>query len=272
MAKAEVWIVGDWRHEHFAAPVAWLRERADCQSFSDVNAILSAAGTCQRHRDPSALLLVQSRPGQISNREVERLHSAAPLARLVGLLGPWCEGEGRSGRPWAGIVRVPWRNWRWRLPRELGLSFAQPSLELRLPRAATENDRLQRDIFNLAQFGRFLASADVLTTSRTTFESWRDLLSRLGVDSSCPALGHMPTRSTDFQVIDGWENVPQKPSLAEGPPRIVSLHFPRPEDVNRATTIGVRAVLAQPLLLADMAVALNDVLPASARRWREPAA
>src|SRR5262245_46505932 len=106
MDQRVVWLVGDWQHADFAEAQAWLRQR--CRLLP----LPLGEGTPAPH----AILIAQSRPGQSSRTAIEQWHARAPLARLVGLVGPWCEGEQRSGRPWPGVVRVPWRSWRTRLP------------------------------------------------------------------------------------------------------------------------------------------------------------
>src|SRR4051794_21630350 len=120
MAQQTVWVVGDWKRDAFAEAVAWMRSAARCVFFDSMEAPFSPRP--DENSGPGAIVIVESRPGQFSRREVERLHAAEPLARLVALLGTWCEGEERSGRPWPGVVRVPASSWRWRLPRELGLA------------------------------------------------------------------------------------------------------------------------------------------------------
>ena len=66
------------------------------------------------------IVVAQAYPGQFSGEALDRLSRLAPLARVVGLLGSWCEGEVRSGRPWPGAVRVYWHQWPARCHQELG--------------------------------------------------------------------------------------------------------------------------------------------------------
>src|SRR4029078_6576733 len=99
---------------------------------------------------------------------------AAPLARLVALVGPWCEGEMRSGRAWPGVVCVPWRGWQRRLPQVLGLDRSDEERAERLPRTATETERIERSIVTVAANRRFRGMALVRTNSRLTFESIAD--------------------------------------------------------------------------------------------------
>src|SRR5690349_536160 len=142
MSDASIWIIGEWRYADFSGALAWLDSHAACQRFDHPADALSALRSAEQQRDPAALLLVQSRPGQFSAREVERLHAAAPLARLVALVGPWCEGEARSGRPWPGVERVPWRAWENHLPRALALNGAVQSAAALLPRTASDIEQV----------------------------------------------------------------------------------------------------------------------------------
>jgi hypothetical protein len=61
-----------------------------------------------KYIDSDLIVVAQSRPGEISLSKVERLRRMAPLAGMVGLLGSWCEGETRTGRPWPGVERIYW--------------------------------------------------------------------------------------------------------------------------------------------------------------------
>ena len=58
-------------------------------------------------------------PGQFSCEAIDRIRTRAPLARLVGLLGSWCEGEVRSGQPWPGTIRIYAHQWPGRAEQEL---------------------------------------------------------------------------------------------------------------------------------------------------------
>src|SRR4051812_24966692 len=131
MSLPSIWISGDWREPVFEEAVAWLRARADCQCF-DSPGEMSIGETAGRY--PQAIVLTQSRPGRLSVKHVERLHAIEPLARLIVLTGPWCEGEQRSGRPVPGVTRIAWRNWRERLPSVLAVN-GDATLQ---PRTASE--------------------------------------------------------------------------------------------------------------------------------------
>ena len=90
---------------------------------------------------PHGILLVQAYPGQYSAEAIDRLRAAAPLARLIALLGSWCEGEPRSGLPLPGVVRIYWREAAVRFRRELPRWFEADSAWA-LPVTAAEEERL----------------------------------------------------------------------------------------------------------------------------------
>ena len=54
----------------------------------------------RRGSSPDVIVVAQAFPGQFSHQAIDRLRRLAPLARMVGLMGSWCEGEMRTGSPW----------------------------------------------------------------------------------------------------------------------------------------------------------------------------
>ena len=214
-------------------------------------------------RVPTAIVLVQSRPGQISRDEVERLHAAAPLARLVALVGDWCEGELRNGQAWAGVIRVPASAWRWRLEHELGLAGGNGSLLRRVPRTATAAERIESMQTQVPRRDARRLTAVVYSSRRANYEGVADMMRQLGVQSVCEGEVGARVGKVDVIIFDGWEQVS---SLNDrfldrqdgvAPPRVLLLHFPREEDFERARREGIEAVVAKPALLTDLAGALG---------------
>ncbi len=86
-------------------------ERAE---FADARAAIAASGGVRELTDldsaaaalragevgPDVIVVAQAFPGQFSHEAIDRLRRLAPLARVVGLMGSWCEGEMRTGSPW----------------------------------------------------------------------------------------------------------------------------------------------------------------------------
>jgi hypothetical protein len=263
-------VVGDCGRGELAEPLAELRRQAACRCYAAPEAARAALRQ-QGHPWLDALLLLQTRPGDLVRADVERLLAAAPLARTVALVGPWCEGEGRSGRPLAGVVRVPWRSWRTRLAAELGLAGGACSPMSYLPRTATDSERLLHRLASLRWRGGG-RRASVRTHCRQTFESLAAALSRLQIAAvwQRPSLESQAAADhTDLVLVDGWECAAARPTRrgpaarslgpvvpALGPPEVLLLAFPRPDDALAARAAGFEALVAQPCLLTDLAEAI----------------
>ena len=87
----DVLLIGEYEHAEFQAAVRWLHDRTRVHQAPTIQRaaeLLAGDGVT-----PQVLVLAQARPDRFSTRQVEQLHEAAPLARLVALLGSWCEGE-----------------------------------------------------------------------------------------------------------------------------------------------------------------------------------
>jgi hypothetical protein len=259
-SQPHVWIVGDLHHS-FREALSWLQCSASCASFAtvaDATAFAMQTGTLIV---PTAIVVMQSRPGQIPAQALERLHAVVPLARLVALTGGWCEGEGRTGRPWPGIERVPWHAWQIRLPVVLGLSRPVARVPW-LPRTATPTERIERSVGALRQV-KFSGRARIHTSSLSTFHAWNDLLGRLGLTGSWIFPGEGPSGDAQITFVDGWESIPDRPMSCDNggsPALVLALHWPRLEDVIRAKNIGFYEVLAQPLQFSDLVAFLAGLL------------
>ena len=106
-----VLLIGDEHHPEFRAATDWLREHTELIVAATGD---DARGELARRRgvddgpplEPDVMVVAQSRPGQFAAQDLEQLLGLAPLARLVALLGSWCEGETRTGHPWPGVMRL----------------------------------------------------------------------------------------------------------------------------------------------------------------------
>jgi len=270
--RLRICVVGSAVCSELAEPLAELCRRAECRFFAEASA---ARAALEQQGWPwlDAFLLLQARPGELSRADVERLVAAAPLARVVGLVGPWCEGEGRSGRPLPGVVRVPWRAWPTRLLPELGLPGVATGRTPQLPRTASDTERLTAQLAPLAWQGGGLR-AIVRTHSRPVFEALAAALELVEVEAAWQRPGaaregaaHAAVARADLVLVDGWQCAggdgaranlpiggPEIPLLA--PPRVLLLAFPRPDDRLAARAAGFAAVVAQPGRLTDLIEAI----------------
>jgi hypothetical protein len=68
---------------------------------------------------PDLVVICQHWPDEFTERDVRRLLTLYPLARLTCCYGPWCQSDGRSRDIWPLAVRVPAAAAPDRLRREL---------------------------------------------------------------------------------------------------------------------------------------------------------
>jgi DNA-binding NarL/FixJ family response regulator len=207
---------------------------------------------------PDAIVIAQAYPGQFSAEAVDRLRRRAPLARIIGLLGSWCEGETRTGQPWPASVRVYWHQWQPTAAQELQLLAAGGCATWALPATASEEERVLaraeqhseprqgRIAIHAPQFdmGDWLASA----CGTRGYETVR--LKRVGLEE----LGEVTAAVFDATHCLGGElDALRRLAGAISPaPLVALLDFPRVEDCTRASDAGAAAVLAKPFLLEDL--------------------
>jgi hypothetical protein len=267
---ASVWLVGEFRAAEFSQAVAWLCKQAACQSFDDArDAVAQAtrrgASADQNCHDPYAIVFCAARPGSISRRQVDAVSRAFPLARLVALVGTWCEGELRSGRPWPGVPRIYWHQWQTRLSD--AINEFDSSMLPRLPRTATNVDVL------LSSQGRarpatMAARVGIVTERRTDFESLAGAIN--------PETEHcrwlLPREVTPLEPLDlllvdvpgdlaaAGEDL-QRLRCELGPvPALVLCHFPRPDELQDLPATAPTAFLAKPYLVGDLLLSMAALL------------
>ena len=249
-----VLLIGDPCHPEFAQACWWLRRQTDLT-------VSSPAEVRDLNVWPTTIVLAQSYPGQISHRQVDAWLRRWPLARCVGLLGSWCEGEMRTGNPWPGVTRIYWHQWSSRLP-----AFVLPSEDAvpGFPRTLTEDERFLQRPQATCRGGGFLA---VVADSYTAYESIEDICTDSGyvttwlrgdfrgaahTDAIIWNSGELPT--TNFlQLAEIRRKLPTQPLIA-------LLGFPRRHDVARAMAAGADCVVSKPFLTRDLLAPLADLL------------
>jgi len=207
---------------------------------------------------PELIVLAQAFPGEFSRAQVERLCRLAPLARVVGLLGSWCEGEVRTGSPWPAVVRVYWHQWPARSRGEIKHWRQGTQSVWGLPITATEEERL------LYSVRRPLAKRDgvvAIHTARYEMEEW--------LSAACRQRGYAtvwlrPPRPARIEgaravVFDGTDGegaechrLRHLAGAVAPTPLIVLLDFPRVQDRRRVLSAGAAAVLSKPLDIDDL--------------------
>ena len=102
--------MGDCDRSEFTGARNVLGRMGRVTSFPEAESAAAALSRADVAHD--VIVVAQAFPGQFSADAIDQLRRAAPLARVVGLLGSWCEGETRTGWPWPAAIRVYWHQWR----------------------------------------------------------------------------------------------------------------------------------------------------------------
>ncbi len=245
---------------------------ADRREFRQARDELPALGQVRRAADAETaagilaeedaaidvIVVAQARPGEFSHAQIERLRQAAPLARIVGLLGSWCEGEMRSGRPWPAAVRTYWHQWPARARRQLQRLARGRGSAWALPVTASEEDRLLADASEplparaglIAISSRSPAMADTLAAACRRCGYATAWLRPPHPARVCGAAAVL-LDSSEFRDRER-EELRQLAAATAPAPLVVLLDFPRIEDVERARSAGAAAVLSKPLQWEDL--------------------
>ncbi len=214
---------------------------------------------------PDLIVFAQSRPGEFSTAQVDRLRRLAPLARVVGLLGPWCEGETRTGRPWPGVIRVNWYHWLPQSARAVAKLLQGQCPSWGLPPTANDDDRLLAAAAQPLPRRRGLVV--ISAPHRATYESLSTACASSGyhtewVRSDQPAAIRGATAALWVGGDLGRSEVAVLRRFASqlpGVPVVALLDFPRVSTCERARACGAAAVVARPFQLEDLIWQLDRV-------------
>jgi CheY-like chemotaxis protein len=242
---------GDAQHIEFAEVLAWMQQHT----------LLDAL-------QPQWLLWFQSRPGQVSQGEIEQAHRQYPLARIVLILGSWCEGELRSGQPCHGVERCFWYE---AIPH-LSRLWSQPCE----PRTASLAERCDQQTrwrtplptLRIAIAAKTRAGAESLTEA---IQALQQQVSPITEEESNPS-----DFTPELCLLDGEDTrdswlLPTVRALRNRWPTVPSIacfNFPRSHECEEIRALGVNAVLGKPFWLADLACLIKSVaaLHASGRQ------
>jgi hypothetical protein len=261
---------------HFAATVQWLAANLACRFLPDASAALEDRDDSV---EPALVVLLQSRPGEFTDAALSELRGRWPLARFVAIAGSWCEGEPRCGFVAGGVYRIPWHASLFRLQSELSplLDTAPtPSAGLfGLPPTATSDERLLAKSRFRAESPAVLA---VAALRESIAEPMVDALAAAGHTAVYwPLFGGVLIRGIDAVIWDTFgcdqrleELRASLPAESIARPLVALADFPRPEDLESLSLLGVDRVLGKPLLIADLLACLDDLLAAgSVERLRK---
>ena len=246
MNPLEILISGDYWHEDFREPFSRLEVPATMVPTQQIQSVFG--------RQFHLIVLAQSRRDQISQSTIDFLRSELFEVPIVLLLGSWCEGENRSGKPLQGVNQVLWHQWDSRFERFCIQMKEGLKSDWHQPLTASVSDRV-RDFAPDSAISEMLQGKKVLISSEdnTTFESISDMLSiyqcagfwaesresgAADVDAIC-----VDGNGASEELIDRIVNLKAK---FENVPVSVMLNFPRQQDLDSLMAVGVKEVVSKP--------------------------
>jgi CheY-like chemotaxis protein len=249
-------LAGDIDHHDFREAIDMLRSESRLIASAEMR--------------PELIVVAQSRPDAICGEQIKHLQRAAPLAGVAALLGSWCEGETRTGRPWPGIQRLYWYEFPawWR--RQLQLRAAN-----HCPDWARPATQLTREC--VPGHPRPRSGLVVLRTpQRDNADALADALSQAGHSTAWQRhdRARAQTRGALAGIWDGGQlsdtetadlEVFCKQMSSDDAPVVVLLDFPRRDRVDRAYKAGAAVVLGKPYLNADLLASLESAATATHR-------
>ncbi len=276
MPEISILLVGDSTRSEFAEARSALDRLGHVTSVPEADS--AAAALSEGEVAADVIVVAQAFPGEFSHAALDRLRRLAPLARVLGLLGSWCEGEMRSGRPWPGAIRIYWHQWPPRCDQELGRMGRGESSAWGLPVTATEEERLllgadrplpkQQGL--IAIYSRLPEVHEWLSAAlrrRGCSTVWLRPPAHSVGHVPCPTDGMAQVEGATAAIFDGSDcrdhELGQLKRLAAAlrpAPIVALLDFPRVEDRNRAIAAGAAAVVSKPLYLDDLFWQLDRLL------------
>jgi hypothetical protein len=248
-ARPRVWLLGPIDHADFRDAANLLR----CGAI-----VTTAAELTVDSAPPELIVVADSRPGSVDRREQESLRRRAPLASVVSLVGSWCEGELRTGRPIEGVTRLYWHEfpgwWRrqealraagqcpeWIWPNDFGFSAAAGKPEFGLAAPRTGHAGLIVLAARCWETADALADVFCRAGYATVLRRPGDRVPTIhGVTAGVWEGGQLDDREADDLIAFSRRLAP------DGAPIIALFDFPRRDSHDRALAAGAAAVLGKP--------------------------
>jgi len=206
---------------------------------------------------PDLIVLVQSYPGEFAERQIDDIRRHAPLARLVAVLGTWCEGEMRSGTPWSGAVRIYWHQWTAHCHLEMERLRAGRESLWSLPPTACDEERCLANATRKHKQGNGLV--EICTEQVDVF----DMLAAACHDRGFQTHWHRshyepPQDEPDVLLFDAARSVGfeltrfRRLHVRQDTVAIVLADFPRIADSNRFLHAGATTILSRPFFWDEL--------------------
>jgi hypothetical protein len=249
--RPKVRLNGEAQHPDFREAVAMLSETAELVS--------------EDARQVDLVVIAQSRPGVVARDVIDRATRELPLAGVVALLGSWCEGETRTGRPWLGVPRLYWYTFPawWREQLALLAKGRCPNWARRedVPLHVSRGQQVSK----VRELHRAVIALH--TQTRETSDALSDALGRAGfatVRQSLPSVRGVAAGVWEGGQLDEYEARHLSAFSArlrrDGAPVVAILDFPRRDRVDLALSLGASAVVGKPWVNEELLASLSEML------------
>jgi CheY-like chemotaxis protein len=258
MGSQQILVTGEYWHEDFSGLIS---SSSALITLCPVEKIQQMTGA----ENFDLIVVAQGRREVIDSETVEHLQSVFATTPLVALLGTWCEGEVRSGTPWPGIPRVYWHQWEGRFEQFLQCLDADEIHSWQLPATATAADRIAAPG---PHFGdeNFEGIVAVSAWTKTQYAMIEDALTAFGAqcswveratwDGTAKSLVKAVVLDDDSMTSDLETRVKWVLSTFGQVPLVLTLGFPRKDEIEALKELGVKAVVSKPFKLGDLKQAL----------------
>lgn len=262
-ARVDVLAVGPWHEREFASALASASETANWKRTATLDEAIDQL--TDSPLPPDLIVLAQPLPGSVRQPQIDRLQQLAPLTRVVVVVGSWCEGELRTGRPLTGVIRLYWYElapwWRAALARLDGGGCPPWSVPLDGARAGRGMGHADFSAIGTPSLVA-LAAAD-----RAVFETLARALETRGVGAIWQRSGEtsdLPLGVT-AGIWDGGQLGERELKRltdfcrlvrARGGEVVALLDFPRAEHIELTQAAGACAVFGKPYLIDEVLAAL----------------
>lgn len=216
--------------------------------------------------------VAQSRQGQFDQSLIDSVKAFAGATPVVMMLGSWCEGELRSDQPAEGVTRVFWHQWKGRFNTFMSHLVDHGLTQWHGPETRTDADRIAATVatdsgpsaehlcigisaWNVEAYDSLSAAIQSFGwktrwVERTTLSSLEGAINAVCIDAN--SLDDNLERRICWlkeQVFDV--------------PMVLSLNFPRSNEVSKLHSAGVSHVVSKPFDLNDLHVAITQSIEAS---------
>ena len=266
-ASLTVLYIGEASSDEFRTVIHWLRLHSNLtwsRGVGDAERLL--ANGCD---DPVLVVLAQSYPGQFSPVAIERLRRQIPLARLIHLVGAWCDGEIRSGQPLAGVTRVHWHDWRPRFEFEFECWRSGGCPTWGIAQSSSDEEQFAWQMKAVA--GNRSKVVGIVTACGETARVLADMVDTTGFTPHLATglesefRGSLSLVVWDDTVAPRSKPVPLRQVVCSvAPAPVIALtSFARLPDVENALENGAVEVMTKPIQLADLAWLLQRHIPSA---------